>query len=165
MLFWIIYFERKVRRFSLRLCPNKRMSCVGKFRRNVLDYNSNVMYAIFFTLFASFISITNSIFRRLEFEGFIHSREVFYLNCLYWIVCTEIPFLWVAFQIYRNDIRSKGENKEIEFYVRRPSMAPRRSQLEVSRSFNTIEKCESKTTVFSRLTYIENTPRLRHGPL
>ena len=122
MLFWIIYFERKVRRFSLGLCPNKRMSCVGKFRRNVLDYNFNVMYAIFFTLFASFISITNSIFWRVEFECFIHYKEVFYLNCLYWIVCTEIPLLWVTFKIYRNDIPSKGEKREIEFYVWRPSI-------------------------------------------
>ena len=46
------YFSAKVGTFLRGLCPNKRMSCIGKFRRNLIDLVDNSFYITCWALYA-----------------------------------------------------------------------------------------------------------------
>ena len=46
------YFSAKVSTFLSGLCPNKRMSCIGKFRRNLIDLADTSMYITCWALYA-----------------------------------------------------------------------------------------------------------------
>ena len=119
----MILSKWQVSNFMRRLCPNGRLSCVGKFKRNVIDIKETFLWLIMWC-FASFICC-------LSVD---YGRNILSVQAQFWIwntsefVCYEglhfiLPFL----------LNSPSQGREnaaiVEFYVRKPSFEPVRLKI------------------------------------
>ena len=162
----MIYLQRRQKRFFLRLCPHQKMSCVGKFKRNVMDYYDTFYLALFYNVFSVFVAITNEIFRILDAKGLIEPKYLFIFNCFYWLMFTEIPLLWLTFKVHGSEGLIYGGTYKKAFYISKLSLIPRRCQLELSFSHKKHEhdqKNSFKNDKFSITKFFQEQPRLRHG--
>ena len=111
----LILAKWQVSQFMKRLCPNGRVSCVGKFRRNVIDISATFRWLLMWC-FASLICC-------LSVD---YGRNILSVQAQFWIwntsefVCFEglhfvLPFLL--------NFPSQGRETSaiVEFYVRKPS--------------------------------------------
>lgn len=50
--FWILYQSHKVHKFLKGICPNKKMSCIGKYQRNAVDLRITALVSITWNMIA-----------------------------------------------------------------------------------------------------------------
>ena len=107
------------------LCPSKKMSCIGKFRRNVLDKNETYWLVIYFSI-GGLVNVTcNLLFVR--FEQHLQPSVIFNLNTFFWIVLLELPMLYLTFILTQREIPRIAEIPRCtKFYVLKPQLEPRR---------------------------------------
>lgn len=112
----------QVNRLITRMCPNKTMSCIGKFRRNAINYKENLAWTIFF-LFGTIVHVIfNEILTRVQ----ISPNTKFYLDILFWIVFTEIPVIYLIIILNMRETPILKKTPKVQFYVLNPSFLPRR---------------------------------------
>ena len=113
-------------RLMAGLCPSKKMSCIGKFRRNVLDKNETIRLLIYWVL-GGLLNVTcNLLFVR--FEKHLRPSVIFNLNSFFWLLLLEVPMLYLTFILTRREIPRIAEiPRSTKFYVLKPSLEPRRS--------------------------------------
>ena len=108
------------------LCPSKKMSCIGKFRRNVLDKNETIWLLIYWVLGGLFNVTCNLLFVR--FENHLRPSVIFNLNSFFWLLLLEVPMLYLTFILTRRGIPRIAEiPRSTKFYVLKPRLEPRRS--------------------------------------
>ena len=113
-------------RLMTGLCPSKKMSCIGKFRRNVLDKNESFWLTIYL-FFGGLLNVTcNLLFVR--FEKNLQSSTIFHLNSFFWLLLLEVPMLYLTCILTKREIPKIAEiPRSTKFYVRKPRLEPRRS--------------------------------------
>ena len=119
----VIYQKYQVSRYMRRLCPNGRMSCVGNFRRNLIDINMTFGWLLWWC-FSSLICCIS-----VDYGTNILSVQTqFYIWNTTEFVCYEgfhiaLPFLLC--------LPSQGveRSNNAEFYVREPDYQPRRLKM------------------------------------
>ena len=124
-----VYFVVRVKRLIKGLCPDDKMSCFGKFSRNVINFHDNLRLSIFF----GFGAIVNLMCNRLfvQFESVLEPRTIFYINTCYWALFTQVPYIYLTIVIAIKGIPCVKQLPEnIIFYVRKPVPKPRRSPIE-----------------------------------
>ena len=108
------------------LCPSKKMSCIGKFRRNVLDKNETIWLLIYWVL-GGLLNVTCNLLI-VRFEKHLRPSVIFYLNSFFWLLLLEVPMLYLTFIITRREIPRIAEiPRSTKFYVLKPRLEPRRS--------------------------------------
>ena len=79
LLFYVIYFwKMQVKRFMTRLCPGGKMSCIGKYQRNVLNFTTTAKLALawgFFPIFRQFVLLAYA-----HLEERVSPQNVFYID-------------------------------------------------------------------------------------
>ena len=119
----LIQSKRQVTNFMKKFCPNNRVSCIGKFRRNVIDIKDTFLWLLMWCL-ASFICC-------LSVD---YGRNVLSVEAQFWIwnmtefVCYEglhfvLPFL------LNLPTQGREQSAQVEFYVRKPSFEPARHKI------------------------------------
>ena len=107
------------------LCPSKKMSCIGKFRRNVLDKNETYWLVIYLST-GGLLNVTcNLLF--VKFEQHLQPSVIFNLNTFFWLVLLEFPMLYLTFILTQREIPRIAEIPRCtKFYVLKPHLEPRR---------------------------------------
>ena len=134
VLIWIVfvlleiiffkYMEWRVTRFLRGHCPNQRMSCIGKYKRNVINFKQTAYLMLIWQV---------NLLLDFPFQTFLEKEETF---------SSESKFLiWVAKGIFLNEgfiffqLAIKVDNTKTKlvqpghFYVRPPTLEPRRMWL------------------------------------
>ena len=130
-LFVLVYFSSRVNKFLRGLCPNGRMSCIGNYKRNVLDFVQTFYLVLVGVLFSIFKIVTILVIVDNSFH--LPKKTTFWIWNLVEIVCNEgfyfftIPFLIVVRPSYQ--ARNKPAS---QFYVRRPIVEPWRPKTKES---------------------------------
>ena len=155
---YTFFFRRQVKRFLSRLCPNNKMSCIGRYRRNIIDFSESFDCAIFFPLvYINVVYIFNGI--SAQYEKYLQPETWFYLDVIIRKLLTEVPFFWMTLTLMRRDIPSNpGLPKKLCFYVSKPNYQPRRAENEtIDRKTDPTNGKHEKNVSNSQ------TNRIRHG--
>ena len=148
-----VYFVVRVKRLIKGLCPDDKMSCFGKFSRNVINFHDNLRLSIFF----GFGAIVNLMCNRLfvQFESVLEPKTIFYINTCYWALFTQVPYIYLTIAIAIKGIPCvKKLPENIIFYVRKPVPEPRRSAVEKPFNVPSIVISSSSPTSSSRFSSI-----------
>ena len=65
-IFFVWYHYRKVKILIHGLCPSKKMSCIGKYKRNVLDYQNTAILSLISSLYLLLSIINGELFSIFE---------------------------------------------------------------------------------------------------
>ena len=129
IIFYQVYFVVRVKRLMKGLCPDDKMSCFGKFRRNAINFQENLRLSILFGLGAIVNLLCNRMF--VNFESVLEPKTIFYINTCYWIIFTQVPYIYLTIAIAIKGIPCVKQLPEnITFYVRKPVLKPRRYAIE-----------------------------------
>ena len=133
LFFGDIYNIFCVRRAISGLCPAKKMSCIGKYQRNVLNWNDTVYIFVYFCMGALVNLFCVSMFTK--FETILQPEMIFFLSTLFWVTLLELPFLYLTIKLNTTVIPCVKVVPIItEFYVLKPSLEPRRMSLDTPRT-------------------------------
>ena len=98
LLFYVIYFFFKTRRYVSQLCPEGKMSCIRKYQRNILDFATTVKLALwwgFFPVFRQFLLFANRVYQntaKMRIQVLMNPiRPIYIPTNLY--IYTYIPIL------------------------------------------------------------------------
>ena len=130
-----LYTYNTVRWKMSRLCPAKKMSLIGKYRRNVIEWKETINLIVYFCLGA----LANVFCVRMftEFETILQPEMIFLMSSLFWVTLLELPLLYLTVKLNFRVIPSVTVvSKPTEFYVLKPSFEPRRIPLNTPRSTN-----------------------------
>ena len=117
-IFVVLYFSSRVNRFLRRLCPKGRMSCIGLYKRNVIDLSETIRLVVV-GLVCILLRMTGILF--IQENSFQLSREA-----SFWIWnTTEIMFgegfYFFCFPFFVTvHPRKQAPEKSTQFYVRNP---------------------------------------------
>ena len=115
------------------LCPSKKMSCIGKYCRNVIDLKETIYLVVYFSLGALVNLFCINMFTR--FESFLHPQVSFFLSTIFWVTLVQLPILYLTIKLTIRVIPSvKVVPTPNEFYVLKPIFEPRRLSLKAHRS-------------------------------
>ena len=118
-LFCLVQFKLKVKRFISGLCPNARMSCLGNFKRNVINLNQTFWWFIWWCFAMTFCCIS------VDYgDGYLSAKTQFWIWNLSGFIGYEGMHLFLPFLL---DIQSQGtvSTPNPKFYVRKPVLEPR----------------------------------------
>ena len=128
-LVYVGYITWKESRFLNRMCPNKKMACIGRYKRNVIGYKETAIMFVICSLkgildVSMFVIFTN--YR-------ISPRAAFHLDSIIWLAVYELLPLGFTTYLNSREIPFCSEPEEHStFYVhshnklvpRRPSLPP-----------------------------------------
>ena len=116
--------RRLLVRYVRGVCPNGRMSCFGKFRRNVLNLDQTYWWLIWWCLAMTFWGTSISDYG----QGFLSVKAQFWIWNITEFLSIEGLHLVLPLLL---DVPSQGTELVTggQFYVRRPELEPRRPQL------------------------------------
>ena len=122
-IFYVCYHYRKVHNLFKGLCPNNKMACIGKYKRNILNYQNTAILSIMSSLF-HLVSIGNEqLFLIFQMSpGVLFSMDSIFDSLFY----CALPFC-LTLMLINADIPSSSEvPRRTQFYVRRPEgLVPR----------------------------------------
>ena len=104
-LFVLVYFSSRVNKFLRGLCPNGRMSCIGNYKRNVLDFAQTFYLVLVGVVFSIFKIVTILVIEDNSFH--LPKKTTFWIWNVVEMVCNEgfyfftIPFLIVVRPSYQ----------------------------------------------------------------
>ena len=148
----IMYFRS--RRFLSFQCPSGKMSCIGKYQRNVIDLKTCTMAILYWSIFP--ISLKLVI---LTFKPFSISPEhVILIHTLYNTIGVETFNLGFSLIIGRGELATRRDPRKVaDFYVRRPDFAPRPpTPLSLCTSEPVVEERATKFLYISNLSHRKN---------
>ena len=133
LFFGDIYNIFCVRRTISGLCPAKKMSCIRKYQRNVIDWNETVYIVVYFCMGALVNLFCVSMF--IKFDSILQPEMIFFLSTLFWVTLLELPLLYLTIRLNTRMIPFVMVlPTTIEFYVLKPSFGPRRVSLDTFRT-------------------------------
>ena len=146
----MILSKWQVSSFMRRLCPNGRFSCVGKFKRNVIDIKETFLWLVMWC-FASFICC-------LSVD---YGRNVLSVQAQFWIwntsefLCYEGLHFFLPF-LLSLPCQGRQPAAKSEFYVRKPSFEPDRLKLSDKCYSTGIGKDKGKGKNKNKVKYINH---------
>ena len=115
------YMAWRVKRFLTDHCPNKKMSCIGKYRRNMIDFQQTTYWLICWQV---------NILLDIPFQSFLEADQVLSKESKFLIWTTKGVFLNECFILTQLAIEAPDRKLKLvhpgQFYVRSPILEPRR---------------------------------------
>ena len=133
LFFSNVYSYSLVRRKMSGLCPSKKMSCIRKYSRNVIDLKETIYLVIYFSLGALVNLFCVNMFTR--FESIFHPQVTFFLSSIFWVRLVQLPILCLTIKLTIRVIPSvQLVITTNECYVLKPTLEPRRLSLKAHSS-------------------------------
>ena len=165
-IFVLCYFSSRVKRFLRRLCPNGRMSCIGFYKRNVINF-SQTLYLIFINVLFIVFGLAVILFIQ-ENRYELSKKSIFWIWNINSIVFSEgFHFFCFPFLLKLSPERHIPQKPATQFYVRNPIIEPLRPKKmfkynsrarpqnytnytneSCSKRFPIIQYCRSHQTIF-----------------
>ena len=124
-IFFPCYFSTRVYRFLKCLCPNNRMSCIGVYKRNVLNLTQTfflICYGVLFIIFGFAVIVFIQ-----EDRYDLSSKSKFWIwNINGIIFCEGFYFFTFPFLIQPLPKAQILQKSPVEFYSRKPNIEPYR---------------------------------------
>ena len=120
------YMAWRVRRFLRGYCPKKKMSCIGKYKRNTINIQQTTRWLLFWL---SSLLLDIPFQSALEESQTLSKQSKFFLWNAKGVFLNEC-FIFIQLSIEVPDTRTKLV-KSGQFYVRSPSFEPRRPILKL----------------------------------
>ena len=124
-IFVLCYFPTRVYRFLRRLCPNNRMSCIGVYKRNVLNLTQTfflICYGVLFIIFGFAVIVFIQ-----EDRYDLSSKSKFWIwNINGIIFCEGFYFFTFPFLVQPLPKAQILQKSPVEFYSRKPNIEPYR---------------------------------------
>ena len=184
MLLYVKYFSFQMKRFMSRLCPGGKMSCIGNYQRNVLNFTTTVKLALAWGFFPMFRQVVMLAYAHLEEQ--VSPRHVFYIDTVLWILFSDVFYTYLNLRLKsrgipsitevprptnfsdlsKNNLALEGRRAIVDNGNKRRRPYPRKQTLPVGRmdlptmAYQAAEEGSSKTGVFERFT--EESKRLPH---
>ena len=118
-IFYVWYHYRKVHKLVHGLCPNNKMSCIGKYKRNVLDYQNTAILSIMSSLFHVISIVNKELFSIFKISPAVLFSVDSISDSLFYNV---LPFC-LTLVLINSDLPSSREvTRPTQFYVRRPEV-------------------------------------------
>ena len=115
------YMAWRVRRFLRGYCPKKKMSCIGKYKRNTIDIQQTTRWLLFWL---------SSLLLDIPFQSFLEADQVLSKESKFLIWTTKGVFLNECFILTQLAIEAPDRKLKLvhpgQFYVRSPILEPRR---------------------------------------
>ena len=126
--------ERRVGRLMKKMCPNKQMNCIGKYRRNLINMDETVTYFYF----EKVVFLVELIFMSVSTNW----EEAMGLDAIFWmfnsivfaqsVIQTILQCLILSCSIGELDGKDVNDNDGLNFYVTKPRvLEPRRFEYPV----------------------------------
>ena len=116
---WLTYQSH---RYLTAICPAKKMSCIGKFRRNIVSYDTN---RLCLNIHFSKVIITPIIQKlTMTYPTIFHPKFGFWLNSIYFTLRLIICYITIVYTPLTQKELSPYKVKT--FYVRKPFPEPKR---------------------------------------
>ena len=107
------------------VCPNKRYSCILPYQRNILDFNTSLVWAQFVHYYGVFDMIVLTLLN--EYRSQMSSKTRYLIWNTYSSSFLEVLHLLIPLFLAFPEISLTGARLP-EFYVRRPVLEPRRPE-------------------------------------
>jgi hypothetical protein len=122
--FFVLYFSWKTKRLLKTFGPNKKLTCIGKYRRNAINYMESAVLSVAWNIFnildVSLVAVC---------KYFNLGRNiVFFVDRFMWVVLLEIFTIFIICKISCREMPCHSEPpKPSQFYVHSPLvLVPRR---------------------------------------
>ena len=121
---FVLYFYRKAKAILKTLSPHNKMSCIGRYKRNAMDYIETAGMSLTFGILGIFDVLLVGVYKYLNLRPW----TVFLLDFFIWVFLFETFSLALTFKIYSKEIPSFiRPQRTRQFYVRSPLVLhPRR---------------------------------------
>ena len=112
----------KVRKFISGICPKGRMAAIGKYRRNLIDFEENSRLIYHWAMFISVLMTVRNVLKIIPELSPV---------TMYWIAHgNALAFLWAFHGLFLPltmtvPWKSSKLNKISQFYVHKPKLTPR----------------------------------------
>ena len=124
-IMYVLYKTQKANRLVSRLCPQEKMSCIGRYRRNVINYRTTAKMSIFWSLMA----VLDVVVVGFNTSYNISPTSVFYVDTVIWFLMFELlPFFYtINLSFIEIPFCSEEPIRRQIFYVHRTKeLIPRR---------------------------------------
>ena len=122
---YVFYLASRCRRSTKTMCPGNKMSCIGKYKRNILSYRDTVALSVAWNINSMLFPVFMQILENLH----ISPKAVFLIDTFYYVVTYEIVTLLIVFTLSNRDFPVHSAPPKIsQFYVHCPPklLEPRR---------------------------------------
>ena len=125
--FFILYAKSRSYRLLKELCPRSKMSCIRKYRRNVMNYNQNMIVAICWLSF----SLLEVVMVYLYSSYNIDPNVILYIDIFIFVIFKELLQLFATCVWGIKDIPSCTDPpRRVKFYVaHQRELIPRHPQV------------------------------------
>ena len=110
------------------MCPGEKMSCIGRYKRNVLSYRETCALSIAWSFNAMLYPVLTGILKKLN----ISPRAVFMIDTFYYVFTYQFITLLIVVILSKRDFPVHSQPHKIShFYVHSPPrlLEPRRPPL------------------------------------
>ena len=124
MVFFVFYFYWKSKGILKTYCPHNKMSCIGRYKRNVINYRETTAMTLTFSILGIFDVLLVILYKNMN----LTSWNVYLLDFVIWVLLFELISLALTLIIWSKEIPSYiTPPKSTQFYVRSPLvLTPRR---------------------------------------
>ena len=143
LLFYVIYFYFQMKTFMSRLCPRGKMSCIGKYRRNVLYFTTTVKLALawgFFPIFRQFVLLAYA-----HLDQQVSPQNVFYIDTVLWTLSSDLFYTYLNLRLRRRGIPSITETPRASNFS---DLSRNNSVLEARRAV--VDNCNKRRVSYPR---------------
>ena len=125
---YVIYLSSRSKRFIKAMCPGEKMSCIGRYKRNVLSYRETCALSIAWSFNAMLYPVLTGILKKM----YISPRAVFMIDTFYYVLTYQFITLLIVVILSKRDFPVHSKPHKIShFYVHSPPrlLEPRRPPL------------------------------------
>ena len=152
-IFNLAYFNSRVKRFLKGFCPNGRMSCIGLYKRNVIDLSQTV-YLTFLGVVFIILRMASVLFIQENTLELSKKANFWVWNINEIFSCEGFYFFCFPFMLNVEGSKTQAPQRPTMFYVRKPTTQPRRPENKwVAPHKNVFGKRESEQRKFPLILY------------
>ena len=130
-IIYVFYLASRCNRLIKAMCPGKKMSCIGRYKRNVLSYRETCALSIAWSFNSMLSPVITGLLKNLYFSP----RAVIMIDTFYYEFTYQVVTLIIVFILSKRDLPVHSKPPKIsQFYVHTPPklLEPRRPTLPVS---------------------------------
>ena len=121
IIYSLIFFVRIRRHLSL-VCPSGKMSCIGKYKRNVINLTTTTAIILYWTVLPISFKAMFAAFKAFS----VTPKYVFLVHTLFNNSSVEIFYIFCCMFLSRHKLPSRQETpRKTQFYLRKPHLEPR----------------------------------------
>ena len=127
------YMAWQVKRFLRGHCPDQKMSCIGKYQRNVINFQQTTYWMLFWQV---------SLLLDIPLQNFLEENQTLSKQAKFFIWNAKGVFLNECFICIQLAIKVPDTKTKLvqhgKFYVRNPTLEPRRLMWQIERGPPTV---------------------------